>query len=203
MILKRYWYNNFTILAPLKCGTRWLSDYTSPLGFSKLDNHTNIMKYYQNNSKTNYFVYREPEKHFITAFHTEVLAYSRTNHMDEINLKPLIDMFKTNEAKHWSINLWETLFNEIVKTKNHFEFINLNKLSNLFDNKFVHNKNEYDFNNDKLHLTKNELLKELKRDYPNEWIFFNSIIKKETDWMNKTIYLSKNINIWDATFTDT
>lgn len=203
MVLKRYWYSDCTILAPLKCGTRWLADYTNPLGFSKYDYHNEMMNYYYLSNKINYFVFREPEEHFITAFHTEVLTYARENMLDELNLKQVIKVFKENKAEHWSTNLWETLFKDIEKTKNKFEFVNLKNLSNLFENKYPYNRTEFDFLNNMLHLTKKELLDKLKKEYPNEWIFFNNIIKRETIWMNKTIYISKNLKLWGATSTDT
>lgn len=203
MVLKRYWYTNYTILAPLKCGTRWLNDYTSPLGWTRLGCHTEISQQDFDQNKITYFIYREPEEHFITALHTEVLTYARENMLDELDLKPVVNTFKTNYAEHWSTNMWETLYSDIEKKKPVFEFVNLKNLSKLFGDKFPYNRTEFDFLNNKLHLTKKELLKKLKNEYPNEWIFFNSIIKKETIWMNKTIYISKNLKLWGATSTDT
>lgn len=203
MVLKRYWYGDgLSVLAPLKSGTRWLYDYTKPLGFSKYDTHYNITKQYTGNEKRNYFVYREPEEHFITALHTEVLTYCRENNLDDLELKPVIEVFKSNNAEHWSTNLWSNLFNEILNNRITFEFISLKNLSTLFDGKYPHNKKEYDFEYNKIYVTKKELLDKLKKEYPNDWMFFNGIIKKEKVWLNKTIYLSKNINLWDATFTD-
>jgi hypothetical protein len=195
MVLKRYWYGDgVSVLAPLKSGTRWLYDYTKPLAFSKYDSHYDLTKYYTGNEKTNYFVYRQPEEHFITAFHTEVLTYCRERTLDELDLKPVIEVFKKNKAEHWSTNLWSTLSKEITQSKIKFEFINLKNLSTLFDGKFPHNKKEYDFEYNRIYLTKKELLDNLKKEYPNDWIFFNEVIKKETNIMNKVIYQSKKMN---------
>lgn len=195
MVLKRYWYKDgVSVLAPLKCGTRWLNDYTNPLAWTRIGCHTEINKEKYDEKRLIYFIYREPEEHFITAFHTEVLTYARENMLEKLDLKPVVNTFKTNYAEHWSTNMWETLYNDILKTKNKFEFVNLKNLSSLFDNKYPYNRTEFDFLNNKLHLTKKELLIKIKKEFPNEWIFFNETIKKETIWMNKTIYLSKNIN---------
>jgi predicted lipase len=195
MVLKRYWYGDgVSVLAPLKSGTRWLYDYTKPLAFSKYDSHCDLTKHYTGNEKTNYFVYRDPEEHFITAFHTEVLTYCRERILDELDLKPVIEVFKKNKAEHWSTNLWSTLSKEITQSKIKFEFINLKNLSTLFDGKFPYNKKEYDFEYNRIYLTKKELLDNLKKEYPNDWIFFNEVIKKETSTMNKVIYQSKKMN---------
>lgn len=202
MVFKRYWYTNYTILAPLKCGTRWLADYTNPLAWTRLGCHTEVNQQKYDNGKLTYFIYREPEEHFITAFHTEVLTYARENMLEELVLGPVVNTFKTNYAEHWSTNMWEVMYNDIIKTRNKFEFVKLKNLSKLFEDRYPYNRTEFDFLNNKLHLTKKELLNKLKKEYPNEWIFFNGIIKKETVWMNKTIYISKNLKLWDATFTD-
>jgi|688.fasta_scaffold420596_2 hypothetical protein len=195
MILKRYWYSGgFNITAPLKCGTRWLADYTEPLGFSKYESHYELSKLYVGKDKINYFLYREPSEHFITALHTEVLTYAREKNLESLNLKPIVDRFKINYGEHWSLNLWEKLYEDIPNMERNFDFVNLKNLSKLFNNKFPHKKEEYDFLNNKLHLTKPELLIKLKKEYPNEWIYFNEIIKKETVIMNKVIYQSKKMN---------
>ncbi len=86
------------------------------------------------------------------------------------------------------------MYEDIPNMERNFDFVNLKNLSKLFDNKFPHKKEEYDFLNNKLHLTKPELLIKLKKEYPNEWIYFNEIIKKETVIMNKVIYQSKKMN---------
>ncbi len=202
MVLKRYWYKNgVSVLAPLKCGSRWLNDYTKPLAFSKYDNHKDLRNYYLGGEGVNHFVYREPEKHFITAFHTEVLTYARERRLDELELQPTIKLFKENKAEHWSTDLWRTLHDSIIDKDVNFKFVNLNNLSSLFEDKYPHNKNEYGFEKNKLFVTKEELLSLLKKKHPKEWMFFNEIIKIEEYWMNKTFYKTENIKLWDVTFT--
>lgn len=203
MVLKRYWYKNgVSVLAPLKCGSRWLNDYTKPLAFSKYDCHKDLRKYYSGEEKINYFVYREPEKHFITALHTEVLTYARERRLDELELLPTVKLFMENKAEHWSTDLWRTLYNSIVDKNVNFKFVNLNNLSSLFEDKYPHNKNEYGFEKNRLFVSKEELLSLLKKRHPNEWMFFNETIKIEEYWMNKTFYKTENINLWGATYTD-
>jgi hypothetical protein len=203
MVLKRYWYKDgVSVLAPLKCGSRWLNDYTKPLAFSKYDSHKDLREYYSGSENINHFVYREPEKHFITAFHTEVLTYARERRLDELELLPTINLFKENRAEHWSTDLWRTLCNSIIDKDVNFKFVNLNNLSSLFEDKYVHNKNEYGFEKNKLFVTKEELLSLLKSKHPKEWMFFNEVIKIEEFWMNRTFYKTENIKLWDVTFTD-
>lgn len=193
MVLKRYWYNDgISVLAPLKCGSRWLNDYTKPLAFSKYDSHKNLRNYYSGEEKINYFVYRKPEEHFITALHTEVLTYGRERLLDELDLLPTVKLFKSNKAEHWSTDLWETLYKKIIDEKVNFKFVELNDLSSLFEDKYPHNKRDYGFEKNKLFITKNELLSLLKQRHPNDWIFFNQTIKIETEWMKKTLYKSQS-----------
>lgn len=137
MVLKRFTYENgLDIIAPLKCGTRWLEEKTNPIKIEELSTTYKI----QNITKNTYWVYRVGREHLVTALRTEI-----RNDMEffEDNTDLIVDGFIKGIGTHWS----PTLFKYMYSYWNRIEFnvVELKHLSNLFVGVEYDSKN-YDMN---------------------------------------------------------
>ena len=132
MVLKRFIYENgLDIVAPLKCGTRFLENETKWVECSEISSKEIPRTRIKRNTC---FVWRDGMEWLISALKTEI------RHQIEYNENPDIDKilneFQTNIGGHWS----NTIYRDLYKLWNvkEFELIELKDLSTLFpDSKFV------------------------------------------------------------------
>jgi hypothetical protein len=100
-------YQN-SIVAPLKCGTRFLDSIWNPLLI-----HENDLYSYCLNNKINYIVLRPPLEHFKAAIQTETLGMlNQYKYGDEFEnfRKTYIDNLAKNEnTRHWSNTFYELI----------------------------------------------------------------------------------------------
>ena len=69
MVIKRFTYENgLDIIAPLKCGTRWLEEKTNPIKIEELSTLYKI----EDITKNTYWIYRVGREHLVTALRTEL-----------------------------------------------------------------------------------------------------------------------------------
>jgi len=139
MVFKRFTYENgLDIIAPLKCGTRWLEQETNPMNVQLIGNPINI----KHIKKETYWLYRNGRKHLLSALKTEIggeYGYPNLNKVDEV-----VDSFLNDTGVHWSPNMFKFMYEHW----NRFEFkpIELNNLSSLFPNiKFNPSKYNMDY----------------------------------------------------------
>lgn len=133
------------ILAPLKCGTRYLTgtDFTS-----KEFCHTYELINILNPDYTIYFVTRDPLEHLYSALFTEILVVDRKYGADAWS------QVLTNQIHHWSPTLYKTLFENWKLRKTllwSFNFIDLTELSDVMHQYNLdkpYNENEFNFQNE-------------------------------------------------------
>jgi hypothetical protein len=121
-IAKRYIYKSgLDIIAPLKCGTRWLEDLdvenrTHRIGFdiSELSSHIH--------SGTT-FIWRPVREHMISAIKTELVNYPEKTPFD------IITEMEHGTCDHWYPYLYKELYSIWEKTG--FQFYKLRALSEL------------------------------------------------------------------------
>jgi len=198
MIVKKFLYTNkFDVIAPLKCGTRWLEKNTNP-------NHIEEIKYEELFNKTSkektFFIYRDVLEHFKSGLYTEYLWFNHTAspNSDVANLKlkkhtihfdkykNINELFKklTIYGGHFIPNLWEKMYQ---KNQN-FIFIELDNLKNIFDDDSIsYDPANFDFS------------KEYK-DIPSKEEVFNMLSENDLDKLNKIIekenyYLNEILSI--------
>lgn len=147
MVFKRFTYENgLDIIAPLKCGTRWLEEETNPTNIELLTNPIKIL----NIKPETYWLYRNSTKHLLSALKTETggaFGYPNLNKVNEV-----INSFLNDTGVHWS----PTMFKFTYEHWNRVEFkpIELNNLSSLFsdirfdDSKYNMNHFQKKINND-------------------------------------------------------
>jgi hypothetical protein len=203
MIVRKFSYTNkFDVLAPLKCGTRWLEKNTNPnnieeIIYGELFNENQI-----HNEKT-FFIYRDVLEHFKSGLHTEYLWWNytpiegtdvankklsveearlikpRCSHYKDINV-----LFKklTVHVGHFIPNLWE----KIYQKKPNFIFIKLDNLKSIFnDENMSYDPTDFDFSKEYNDVpTKEEVFNMLSE---NDLDKLNKIIEKENYYLNEIL----------------
>lgn len=183
MLHKRFLYESgLDIIVPLKHGTRWLEEKTSPNQIIE-----NIL-YYDGELKPisdkTYWVYREPREYLISALKTEI----RTSiEFGEDRTEYIVSKFINRDGHHWSGNGLFLLYTYWLKYN--VIPIKLSELSNLFDNSIEFIKSEYQmvtytktkyddtlFITDKVGETRMKLLYHMA-DYDGVWL--DKILKNE------------------------
>jgi hypothetical protein len=196
MIVKKFSYTNkFDVIAPLKCGTRWLEENTNP-------NHIEEIKYEEFfNKKTKektFFIYRDILEHFKSGLYTEYLWFNHTSmpnsktanlklkkHTTDFDkYKNINELFKklTSYGGHFIPNLWE----KMTHKKPNFIFIRLDNLKTIFDYENIsYDPTDFDFSKEYNDVpTKEEVFNMLSK---NDLDKLNKIIEKENYYLNEIL----------------
>jgi hypothetical protein len=203
MIVKKFSYTNkFDIIAPLKCGTRWLEKNTNP-------NHIELIKYNelfdknQIHKEKTFFIYRDILEHFKSGLYTEYLGFNhipvpncesyfvslklRENILFYNKYKNINQLFKkltiyNKHSAHFIPNLWEKMYHN----KPNFIFTKLHDLKNIFDDENIsYDPTNFDFSKEYYDVpSKEEVFNMLSAD---DLTKLNRIIEKETHYLNETL----------------
>jgi hypothetical protein len=171
-------YDN-TIIAPLKCGTRYLDKIFDDSKKEELNMYT-IFDLSKFRSSKYYFLYREPYEWLVTALHTEIV----NGRIDDIG--SIIELF-TNPfgSTHWRPNILKNLYLRFMSNNPHqsinaINLINLTEcLRNIGYTPPTFDANEYKFYHLKHWVSKEDIIDIIKKDYPNEWDYLMDCIKSE------------------------
>jgi hypothetical protein len=179
MVLKRFTYENgLDIIAPLKCGTRWLEEKTNPIKIEELYTTNKI----QNITKDTYWVYREGREHLVTALRTEIRTALEFG-VDDVD--SIMNFFLNGTAGHWSPMLFRYMYSYWNRIE--FNVIELNDLSNLFVGVEYDSKN-YDMNHytktkhtkeDIIQLVGSTKMNKLYEQSDIDWVWLTKILNKE------------------------
>lgn len=170
------------ILAPSKCGTRYLRKFFSDKRFNiNVDSINNI----------SHIIIRNPYEHFESAIHTEYLNYVG----EPENLHHIINgIVDKNGIGHWHPNTYQFLYSVFCKN-NTIEVIQLDKLSLFLESMgYVHpyNKEEYDWSSLPNWKPKEILLKELKLLFKKEFELIDKKLEIEFEFYTKLSSMSIN-----------
>jgi hypothetical protein len=132
--------NDLKIVAPLKCGTRWLLSKSNNSSFIYIDD----LKEQTDNSTI--FLYREPEDHLISALLTDYI-------IKECDLNKTLDDLLNFNSAHWRGDMYENIHRAWCYHK--FKMINYLNISDLIGD-YELDKNIYDFSKHPPYLTKQE-----------------------------------------------
>lgn len=198
MIVKKFIYiDKYDIIAPLKCGTRWLEKNTKPDYINEI-RYVNLFEKKDTPTKKTFFIYRDILEHFKSGLYTEYLWFNHTSLPNtptfELKLKKqTIDFDKYKNISqlfkklitiggHFIPNQWEG----IHKNKPNFIFIKLDNLKNIFDaENLIHNPKDFDFSKEYNDIpTKEEVFNMLSEDNIDT---LNKIIEKETKYLNEVL----------------
>jgi len=189
MVLKRFTYENgLDIIAPLKCGTRWLENETNPIkieefwyfeDYAKFDKMINI-------TKDTYWVYREGREHLVSALRTEIRNALEFG-VDDVD--SIISSFLNGNAVHWSPILFTYMYSYWNRIT--FNVIELNDLSNLFVGVKYNSKN-YDMSEyiktkhtkeDIIELVGSTKMNELYELSDIDSVWLTKILNKKHNWI--------------------
>jgi hypothetical protein len=183
MVLKRFRYENgLDIIAPLKCGTRWLENETNPI---KIEELSTIYKI-ENITKDTYWVYRGGREHLVTALRTEIRDALEFH---EDNTDSIVDGFIKGMGTHWSPMLFRYMYSYWNRIE--FNVIELNDLSNLFVGVEYDSKN-YDMNyytktkhtkEDIIQLVGSTKMNILYEQSDMDSVWLTKILNKEHNWI--------------------
>jgi hypothetical protein len=198
MIVKKFSYtDNFDVIAPLKCGTRWLEKNTNP-------NHIEEIRYEELFNKTSkektFFIYRDILEHFKSGLYTEYLWFNHTAapNSDVANLKlkkhtihfdkykNINELFKklTIYGGHFIPNLWEKMYHN----KPNFTFIKLDNLKNIFnDENISYDPTNFDFSKEYYNVSSKEEVFNMLSE--NDLDKLNKIIEKENYYLNEILFV--------------
>lgn len=168
------------ILAPSKCGTRFLRKVYSDRRFDiNSDNIANIT----------HIVIRNPYEHFESAIHTEYLNYKNSNTtINNIN-HIMSGAITSNGIGHWHPQLYRFLYSIFNKNKS-IKVIDLNELSSFLESQgydIPYEKSEYDWSSFPIWESKEEVLGNLKVEFPNEFKIIEDRLKIEHTYYDNLV----------------
>ena len=184
MVLKRFRYENgLDIIAPLKCGTRWLEEKTNPIKIEELWLPTDKI---QNITKDTYWVYRQGREHLVSALRTEIRNALEFG-VGDVDL--IMSSFLNGTATHWSPIIFEFMYSYWNRIE--FNVVELNHLSNLFV-EVEYDSNNYDMNyylktkhtkEDIIELVGSTKMNELYELSDRDYKWLTKILNKEHNWI--------------------
>ena len=143
-------YNNGTILAPVKCGSRFLDEVFEDtfIGFSIDDVKRTLFL-----PKLKSIIVRHPMEHFKSALHTAVLTewnFGERNEDEPFDMTPIIKEFcywnrGEPQNTHWRHDTYEVLYWSWRRNiKNDIEVVELKDLSSHLEKLNIKNLPKYD-----------------------------------------------------------
>jgi len=180
----------YDIIAPNKCGTRYLKEYILLNTGEECDKSIDIKDIW-NFPNLNWIVIRNPEEYLKSALKTDLLgAWSNAN-IDELNI---INLYTTEGTNHYFNNLYKTLYSfyQLYNNNNNKKFVFLKDLSDFSAHKFPNKKNyKYDSTKynmlGKYYMDEETIIEYIKEFYPSQWDTIQLNLKKEMFFYNKII----------------
>ena len=177
--------DNNLILAPVKCGTRYLDKIWEDK--MKYFTHSQFLNF----PNVKYIIVRPPIEHLITALHTETLRYlNETDKVDDFYYQ-LTNFMSPNGATHWCVPFYEYLYYYRNRYGQDIEVVNLENLTNLLEglgHSVKYNAEEYHFKKYEKWWSKEELFEIVKKLHPKE---VNWLLEKVDE---QNVYYEKLLN---------
>ena len=142
MYFKKIEINNLKIVAPLKCGTRWLHEK------SEKSSYINIEDLKEETDSETIFLYREPKDHLISALQTDYL-------LNECDLNKTLNDLLNNRSTHWRGDMYE--YTHMAWCYNKFKMVNYLNICDLIGD-YDFDKKKYDFSKEPYLFTKEMVL---------------------------------------------
>lgn len=186
-------YDNL-ILAPVKCGTRYLNKIFTDNG--KDFEHTHYLTF----PKVKYIIIRPPIEHLKTAIHTEIINRLHKDKNEDIFYEPINNFLGVYGSTHWCIKFYEYLYYYKNKFGDDIEIITLSNMSNLIRNlgyNIDYNSEEYNFKNYENWQSKEELFKDLEVKYPKKIKWLLDKVEYQNLYYEKLLNNKIDIKIFD------
>lgn len=175
------------IIAPNKCGTRYLreyilsnmgNDYNTPIDIEHIWDFPNL----------NWIVIRHPEEYLKSALKTDLLGNWNKSNLSELSV---INEYIDKGTNHYYNNLYKVLYSYALKYKNKFVFLKdlsdfcLSKFPNKANYKYDSSKYEFIWEN--IYMDTETIIDYVKEIYPSQWEIIQLNLKKEIFFYNKII----------------
>ena len=168
------------ILAPLKCGTRYLSKAYTFVHF----NYYEVTDF----SNIKYLIIRKPYELLKSALHTEFILYKEMygfeidfdNFLDELMLK--------NYCTHWEYYIYEQMYWIYFKSNKKIKVIHLSNLTDFMKQEgynMKYRKSNYDFHNYKNWINKDEFFNKLLKEFPTQMEILLEKVNIQTLFYNR------------------
>lgn len=172
------------IIAPLKCGTRYLRSLDlSP--FPIYINEKDWTKAYENEWEL--IVLRDPLSHLKSALKTEILNMLNGHDLwFGLTIEKILDRFiEENGCDHWSGNLYKKIYELWTHQNMMPKIIHLDDLSyfmSIRDINIPFIKEKYDFSNFEITKTKEEIFNMVKEEYPSHFNKLIDLMQKDSKY---------------------
>jgi len=183
------------ILAPNKCGTRYLKEYlllnTNSKQHNNYSNNSISIKNICNQGHINWIIIRHPEEYLESALKTDLLYVWENSEENNIVEPITIDNYISKGTNHYINNLYKTLYSYTLNHTN-VKFVFLKDLSYFCLYKFP-NKVNYKYDSAKyepcgnMNMNKKTIIEYVKEFYPSQWKIIELNLKKEIFFYNKII----------------
>ena len=190
MIKQRFIYEDgMDILSPLKCGTRWLEQNTTPkevitYGFKEA---IGAFRPEYQLTKDTIWVYRSPVEHLISALHTEIPSnVNYDNHTVSESINKVVTSFLNGSGVHWSPTLFKGIYE--LRKRYRFRICKLSQLSTLFPSDIRYNPKDY---LDNTRWDKDAIMEIVGK----EWMYeLMHLTNEEFEWMKKVEDMDVSLN---------
>jgi len=151
------------ILAPLKCGTRYISKVYTPADF----NYNEITDF----SNIEYLIIREPYELLKSALYTEFILHKELYGF-EMNFDNFLDeLILTGYCIHWTYSMYEEIYWMYFKSDKKIKVIHLSNLTDFMKQEgynMKYRESNYNFNEYKNSMSKNDFFNKLLEEFPTQ-----------------------------------
>ena len=187
--MKISFFNDNTILAPLKCGTRYLIECFGEESSTTTTSNLNRSLYHPN-LKT--IIVRSPYEHLESALHTELIKlFEHSSNTHGSDVEGVLQKFKSNPNEiegttHWSYHVYEKLYWYWRRNRKYIKVVELNELTNYL--KGIKKKlpkydpENYKFNHYSYWCSKEDLMLFVKTNYKSIWDDLMEQVKISNKW---------------------
>jgi hypothetical protein len=182
-------YEN-SIVAPLKCGTRFLDSIWKPFLI-----HENDLYSYSLNNEIKYIILRPPLEHFKAAIQTETVGmlkqYKNGDRFENFRKTYIDNLAKNENTRHWSNTFYELILKIKEKNTKNIDIIQLASLSDFINAKLgytiPYNRESYNFINDTDFIDREENFNFYKNQSPASFEKILGLIDIQTKIYNNLI----------------
>lgn len=160
------------ILAPSKCGSRYLRNAYSDMRYDI--NRDNVFS-------ITHMIVRNPYEHFESAIHTEYMNYKNTYDTTDGIHHIMNSVTSSNGIGHWHPQLYRFLYSIFIKNKS-IKVIDLNELSTFLKSEgydIQYEKSDYDWSSFSHWESKESVLSNLRAKFTNQFKIIDDKLKME------------------------
>lgn len=181
---------NNEILAPLKCGTRYLRSLGLPYNsVYSIDNDWH--RVYE--TKWKFIILRNPLDHLKSALQTELLnLYNEHTLWSGMTVEMVLDRFVSKDGcDHWSGEMYKSLYELWINQSKEPKIIDLNDMSYFISKMGYYvdfNKSKYDFTKSKIWMSKDEIFRMVESNYNTHYTELIRLTNLDKNYYDKFVF---------------